>query len=103
MRITVFKKNRQTHDGRKFVVYVSKLKKKDGTEQYVSVKFDQNDNPDPAKCPVVIDVNKETANLSKRTTVDAVTGEARENFTLWVKEWKESGEKWVDHSLDDYE
>lgn len=102
MKCTVFAKTRQTHDGRKFSIYVSKLLKHDGTEQYVTIKFPQDNRPAPGDCPLIIDIDKGTANMSKRKIVDAVSGEDREIFTLWVQEWKPTGEKWVDHSLDEF-
>ena len=105
MKITVFSRKAKTNDGRAFNVFVSSLKKNDGTSQYVTVRYsgkDKNKNFDPAKCPYIIEFNKEDANLSSRTFTDKKTGETRKNHTLWIKDYTESSEHYVDHSLDDF-
>lgn len=103
MNISVFAKNRETKDGKKFTSYISKLLKKDGSELTVSVKFrEECGAPEKAKCPCVISVDKNKANLSKRETVDTSTGEIVTFFTLWVNNWKYVGE-YIDHSLDDFD
>lgn len=105
MKITLFAKKRITREGKPFNVFVSKLQKKDGTEQYVTVKYCGDD---PAKDfrtdlgPLIIDVDRASANLScKKHTDDE--GNEYESFTLWVKDYTLSTEKYVDHSLDDFE
>ena len=103
MEITIFAKKRTTTEGKSFYTYLSTLKRKDGTEQTVSVKFrDDCGNPKPEKCPMNIIVNKNDANMSKRDFIRADTGEAAQSFTLWVSAW-EQGSPYVDHSLDDFE
>lgn len=105
MKITLFAKKRTTREGKPFSVYVSKLQKKDGTEQYVTVKYSGDD---PAKdfradlCPLIIDVDRASANLSRKKHTDD-EGNEYESFTLWVKDYTLSTEKYVDHSLDDFE
>ena len=105
MKITVFNRKAKTHDGRAFNVFVSSLTKNDGSDQYVTVRYsgkDKNKEFDPTKCPYIIEFNKEDANLSSKSFEDKKTGEKRKNFTLWIKDYTVSEEKFVDHSLDDF-
>lgn len=104
MNITVFSKKRQTRDGKKtFYNYIGTLKKKDGTEDTVAVKFrEECGAPDPKTCPCNIIVDKGDANLSARDFVREDTGEVINVKTLWVNAWS-NGAPYVDHSLDDYE
>lgn len=105
MKITVFSRRAKTNDGRTFSVFVSSLNKNDGTSQYVTVRYsgkDKNKDFDPAKCPYIIEFKKEDANLSSKSFEDKKTGEKRKNFTLWIKDYTVSEEKFVDHSLDDF-
>lgn len=100
MKITVFSRKISKHDGSKFTGYVTKLKKKDGSEIYCRVRFREGCNA-PHECPAIIDVNKDKANLIKRY----YTKEDKEYdiYTLWITEWNPTDEKYVDHSLDDFE
>lgn len=100
MKVTVFKKIGKTHDGRTFDKFVANLEKKDGTKQYVNVRFKDCDVP--KEFPIIIEVVRESANLSKRVTTSE-KGDSYTNYTLWVTQYKESSEKYVDHSLDDYQ
>ena len=105
MKITVFSRKAKTNDGRTFNVFVSSLTKNDGTSQYVTVRYsgkDKNKEFDSAKCPYIIEFNKADANLASNSYEDKKTGEKRKNFTLWIKDYKESDEAYVDHSLDDF-
>lgn len=105
MKITVFSRKAKTNDGRTFNVFVSSLNKNDGTSQYVTVRYsgkDKNKEFDSAKCPYIIEFKKEDANLSSNSFEDKKTGEKRKNFTLWIKDYTVSEEKFVDHSLDDF-
>lgn len=105
MKITVFSRKSKTHDGRTFNVFVSSLTKNDGTSQYVTVRYsgkDKNKEFDSARCPFIIEFKKEDANLSGKSYEDKKTGEKRKNYTLWIKDYKESDEVYVDHSLDDF-
>lgn len=99
MKVTVFQKTVKTREGRTFNKYVANLEKKDGTRQYVTVKFKDCDAP--RGFPIIIDVPKDFANMSKRT-VTRENGDSITNFTLWVNTYSESAEKYVDHSLDEY-
>lgn len=104
MELTIFAKKRRTKEGKAFNVYVSKLKKHNGDEDYVTVRFTgEQAAPNGDKCPVIIDVNKEDANISVRHGVNELTGEEVERKTLWIKNFRYSETKYVDHSLDDYE
>lgn len=103
MTITIFAKKRTTHEGKTFYSYLSTLKKNDGSEQTVSVKFrEECGTPEPKTCPCNIIVEKSDCNLSKREFVNEKTGEMAQSFTLWVSSWK-PGAVYVDHSLDDYD
>lgn len=103
MKLVIFAKRRKTKEGKQFTSYLSKLTKRDGTEQLVSVKFrEECGNPDGKKCPMNIIVNKEDANLTRRTYTREDTGEPAETCTLWVSKW-EMGEKYVDTSLDEFD
>lgn len=105
MKVTIFSKKVKTNDGRSFNVFVSSLPKKDGTSQYVTVKYsgqDKNKEFDSNKCPFIIEVDKSDAHMSSKSFTDKTTGEIRKNYTLWIKDYKESDEVYVDHSLDDF-
>lgn len=100
MKITVFSKKISKHDGSKFTGYVTKLKKKDGSEIYCRVRFHEGCSV-PRECPSIIEVEKDKANLIKRhyTTED----KEYDIYTLWITDWNPTEEKYVDHSLDDFE
>lgn len=100
MKVTVFEKQAQAKDGRKFKVYSAKLARKDGTEQYVTVKF-RKELQLPAEFPAIINVSKQDANLSRKEWT-ADDGETGYRFTLWITNYTATGEKFVDHSLDDF-
>ena len=103
MKVTVFAKNRKTQDGRRFVSYIGKLAKKDGTEVTASIKFREDCGaPKVEDCPMIIEFAKENANMSERKYTDSKTGEERTGFELWVSEWIVSPEKYEDHSLDEF-
>ena len=53
MKITVFSKKISKHDGSKFTGYVTKLKKKDGSEIYCRVRFHEGCSA-PRECPAII-------------------------------------------------
>lgn len=104
MNVVIFAKKMQTKDGKKtFYNYIGTLKKKDGSEDTVSVKFrEECGAPDPKNCPCNITVEKDRANISTRDFIREDTGEVITVNTLWVNAWTE-GAPYVDHSLDDYE
>lgn len=105
MKVTLFRKQGTTKDGRKFNIFVSTLDRKDGTKQYVTVKYsgeDENKQFNANKCPYIIEVDKHNANLQTKHWTDR-NGEIRDDFVLWVKDYKVSDEVYVDHSLDDFD
>lgn len=103
MNLTIFAKKRKSEDGREFYTYLTTLKKKDGTELKCQVKFREAcGNPKGADCPMNIIVDKNAANLSAKDIEREETGEIMTVYSLWVSEWKK-GEKYVDHSLDDFD
>lgn len=106
MKIAVFARKTEDSKGKKFYTYSTRLTKKDGSTESVGVAFrEECGAPDPKKCPMNIVVDRKNANLAERhrQVTDRATGEVVERVfkTLWVSDWKE-GEKYVDHSLDDY-
>ena len=108
MKVAIFAKKRTTKDGKPFTSFVSKLTKKGGEEVAVTVKFREDcGSPKDTDCPMYIEVDKSHANLSARTVevTDPETNEIREvtSRTLWISAWTPSPEKYVDHSLDDFE
>lgn len=108
MKVLVFAKKRQTKDGRAFTAYVTKMPRKDGTDLTAGVKFrEECGAPNLEECPCYIEFDKQNANLATRNReiVDEETGEVKDvvQYTLWVSKWEKSPEKYVDHSLDDFE
>ena len=104
MKTTIFAKRVKSHDGKSFVVFVTHLERKDGSKQYMRVMYsgkDRNKAFDTDLCPLVIEFNREDANVSTEKYTDK-SGEERKSYTLWVKDYKVSDEKFVDHSLDDF-
>lgn len=102
MEITIFAKRCNTAEGKTFYRYLSTLKRKDGTEQIIAVKFrDEAGQPKPEKCPMNIKFDKSAGNLSSKDFLDASTGEVRQSHTLWLSKWTE-GKPYEDHSLDDF-
>lgn len=103
MEITIFAKKRTTKDGKPFYGYISKLNRRDGTEQTVSVKFrDECGSPKPEKCPVNIKFDRSAANISPSNFLREDTGELETSYTLWISAW-ENGSPYIDKSLDDFE
>lgn len=104
MKVTVFAKNKQTTDGKKFIIYIARLTKKDGSEISVRVYFNEaSGRPNKDECPMTIEINKKDANLSTETYTREDTGEEAVAYKLWVNAWKKAKEEFVDHSLDDFE
>lgn len=108
MKVLVFGKKRQTKDGKNFTSYVTKLTKKDGDEVSMSVKFrEECGAPKLEETPCYIELDKNNANIAtkKIEVTDEESGEIREveSKTLWIQDWTMSNEKYVDHSLDDFE
>lgn len=110
MKITLFAKSIHSRDGKSYAIFVTNLERKDGSKQYATVRYVGDDTRmgfDSKRCPCIINIEKGDANLSKktRTVTDSKTGESRtvDSYTLWVKKYTEAPEKWVDHSLDEFE
>ena len=104
MKTTIFAKRVKSHDGKSFVTFVTQLERKDGSKQYMRVMYygrDRNKSFDSDVCPLMIEFNREDANVSSKTYTDN-SGEERKSYTLWLKDYKVSDEKFVDHSLDDF-
>lgn len=100
MKITVFSKKISKHDGSKFTGYVTRLNKKDGIEVYCRVRF-TGDCQAPRNCPAIITINKQDANMVKRTIVN--NDKKYDVYTLWVSNWEPTDEEYIDHSLDEFE
>ena len=100
MKITVFSKKITKHDGSKFTGYVTKLHKIDGSEIYCRVRFHEGCSA-PRECPAIIEVEKDKANLVRTH----YKNDDKEYVicTLWITDWNPTEEKYVDHSLDDFE
>ena len=109
MLLTVFAKKKLTKEGKPFDTYFSKLKKKDGSEIVVELKF-RDDCGTPKTFPVNIEVDKKNANFSeKKINVkvkdDAGNEEEKEvdQRRVWISEWNYSEIEYVDHSMDEFE
>lgn len=100
--ITIYSKKKQTKDGsRSFYSYYGRIKKKNGEELPVEVKFREScTKPDGARCPMNIVINKEGASLSTKEVVVAETGERKTVYKLWLSAWQQ-GSVYEDHSMDD--
>ena len=100
MKITVFSKKISKHDGSKFTGYVTKLHKKDGSEIYCRVRFREGCSA-PRECPAIIEVEKDHANLVRRHYKN--DDKEYDIYTLWITDWEPTDEKYIDHSLDEFE
>lgn len=100
--ITIYSKKKQTKDGsRSFYSYYGRIKKKNGEELPVEVKFREScTKPDGARCPMNIVINKEGSSLSKKDIVVEGSGECKTVYKLWLSAWQQ-GSVYEDHSLDD--
>lgn len=100
--ITIYSKKKQTKDGsRSFYSYYGRIKKKNGEELPVEVKFREScTKPDGARCPMNIVINKEGSSLSKKEIVVEETGERKTVYKLWISAWQQ-GSVYEDHSMDD--
>lgn len=103
MKITLFAKTAHSRDGKAFIRYIGKLTNKEGKEVTMTVR-PTGDIPQfvQSKCPYIIEFDKKDANLQSKKYTDK-DGNERTSYTLWVKKYKESDEKFVDHSLDDFD
>jgi hypothetical protein len=104
MKTTVFAKRIKSHDGKSFTIFVTNLERKDGTQQYMKLMYtgkDKNKRFDSDACPMVIEFDRQSANVSTTTYTDK-NGEERKSYTLWLKDYRRLNEQFVDHSLDDF-
>ena len=100
MKITVFSKKISKHDGSKFTGYVTKLHKKDGSEIYCRVRFREGCSA-PRECPAIIEVEKDHANLVRMHYKN--DDKEYDIYTLWITDWEPTDDKYIDHSLDEFE
>ena len=108
MKTVIFAKKRTTKEGKPFTAYVTKLVKKDGEEITAGVRFrEECGAPKESECPCYIEFDKTDANMTTKNMeiTDPETNEIKDvtSRTLWITAWKMSEEKYVDHSLDDFE
>lgn len=104
MKVLVFAKRQKTFDGRTWFKFLGTMRKKSGEDEVVQVRFrDECGNPSVDKCPCYLSIDKENANLSRKTYTDKDTGERHESWTLWVNDWVMLDEPYVDTSLDEFE
>ena len=104
MKTTVFAKRIKTKDGKSFIEFVTSLERKDGTKQYMRTMYsgkDRNKEFNADECPMIIEFDRSNANVSTKTYVSK-TGEKRENYTLWIKDYNRTNETYVDRTLDDF-
>lgn len=104
MKTTIFAKKIKAQDGKSFTIFVTNLERKDGTQQYMKVMYtgkDKNKGFDSDACPMVIEFDSQSANISKTAYTDK-NGEDRLSYTLWLKDYRKLNEQYIDHSLDDF-
>lgn len=97
-KVTVFAKERKTHEGRPFTSYFTKLKKKNGEEVNADVRFTKACGT-PSEFPVTFDVT--AGNVSHRTVEDPYDGSKKTYYTLWVKGY-ENPQPFEDNTLDEF-
>lgn len=98
IKVTVFAKERKTHEGRPFTSYFTKLKKKSGEEVNADVRFTKAAGT-PPEFPVTFEVT--AGNVSHREVEDPYDGSKKTYFTLWVKAFQ-NAEAFEDNSLDEF-
>lgn len=102
MKITLFAKTAHSKDGKTFIRYIGRLKNKADKEVSMTVRTSGDIPPFvQSKCPYIIEFDKKDANLQSHQYTDK-DGNEKTSYTLWLKKYKESEEKYVDHSLDDF-
>lgn len=103
MELAIFAKKGTTTDStRTFTRYLTKLPRKDGTEQTMSVKFRESCGaPRAEECPCNIVVERENMNAT-RSEFEKEDGSVYTSVTLWVNKWA-AGSTYIDHSLDEYD
>ena len=96
--LTIFSKKRTDKTGKNFYIYLTKLKMGE-VENIVEVKFKMSK---PKDFPINIEVDRKTANLSKRKYLSQNGTEVFTNV-LWVGVWNLSEDIYHDTSLDGVE
>lgn len=98
--VNVFKKEKTSKEGRKFNSYLTRITNKTSHEEVsASVKFEEGVDA-PKEFPIRIDVLN--GSVSPKKYQDPITKEDKLSYTLWIREWKISEEKYEDKSLDDW-
>lgn len=101
MRLEVFGKQRKNKDGKSFTTYLSRITNmKTGEIIPIQIKF-RTWVELPKELPIVANIDKKNANLVKEEWEND-NGETGVKNVMWVSAVK-SYEKYVDHSLDDFE
>lgn len=99
--LAIFAKHVRTADN-DFFSYLTTMKKKDGTEVTMQVKFRKKCGaPDGDICPRMICVNTKDMNYNKDEW-DTDDGKHIVANTLWISNWTDAGE-YNDTSLDDFD
>lgn len=97
----IFKKDKTSKEGKRFASYLTRITNKDTREEVsASVKFEDGACNPPKSFPIRIDIMN--GSVSSKNYTDEKTGEERKSYTVWVRDWKESEEKYVDDSLDNW-
>ena len=97
--IAVYAKNMEARNGNKWVKYIARLNRKDGSAEVVDVKFTKGcDAPAKQDCPRNIEAT--VCNMSQKhyTKNDGTAGLRK---ILWIDAYVDHG-KSEDHSLDEY-
>lgn len=101
MKMTVFSKERRSKEGKPFTSYCTQLvNKSTGERTYFTVRFKAG-TPIPARFPIVLECPRDGLS-AKHTTSTLDDGRTVENHTVWISTWVDTGEEYVDHSMDDY-
>ena len=98
MTIDVFTKLRQTKDGKAFQAYFGTLKKNNGDEVHVTIKFREGVEI-PDEFPVTMVSDKKNMNLAHR--VVEVNGNPNVFYTLWVRK-VDQWIPYIDTSLEEF-
>ena len=109
MQKVIYAKKRRTHGdennkSREFYTYLTQCVRKSTGETFTAeVKFRMDCGaPKGEDCPLVIEIPKGGANLTKHEFTDSETGEMRASNTIWISAYTVVG-KYVDTSMDDIE
>lgn len=96
----IFKKDKTSKEGKKFKSYLTRITNKETHEEVsASVKFEEGTDA-PKNFPIRVDILN--GSVSAKKYQNPVTKEEGISYTLWVRDWKESEEKFEDKSLDNW-